>query len=73
MRCEAAKERARSTGLGLSLGFWRDVSEVLYDFLPFSSLLDRLQNFKGHALGSLVCPLYISNAMLTSFHPCFGY
>lgn len=73
MRCEATKERARFTGLDLSLGFRRDVSEVLYDILPFSFLLDHLQNFKGHALGSLVCPLYISNAMLTPFHPCFGY
>lgn len=75
MKCEAPKERAGSAGLGLSLGFRRDVSEVLYDFLPFSSLLDLSSElpFKGHALESLVCSLYISSTMFTPFLPCFGY
>lgn len=74
-RSEAPKERAGSAGLGLSLGFRRDVSEVLYDFLPFSSLLDLSSElpFKGRALESLVCSLYISSTMFTPFLPCFGY
>lgn len=69
------KGKSRVRRLGLELGvpegcFWGAVwlPDIFFPFWLSSEL-----PFKGHALGSLVCSLYISSTLLTLFLPCFGY